>query len=218
MTVSLPAAQRIVSCGLVPIFRFQQLDQALNVVDALKKAGVDVVEFPMTSPLALKAIEKVKETWGDSMLVGAGTVLDTETARACMLAGAEFIVTPAVKKEIAVLCTRYSVALCMGALTPTEVLDAWDAGSDFVKIFPCGNVGGVDYIKQLKAPFPHIRMIPVGGVTFGNAADFILAGSAALGAGNGLIDPKAVAAGRFDAVETNALRFLEIIKTARSTV
>jgi 2-dehydro-3-deoxyphosphogluconate aldolase/(4S)-4-hydroxy-2-oxoglutarate aldolase len=200
----------------VPIFRFQELEAAMKVTEALKSAGVDVVEFPMTSPLALKAIEKVKETWGDSILVGAGTVLDAETARTCMLAGAGFIVTPSVKPEIAAVCKRYAAALCMGALTPTEALSAWEAGSDFVKIFPCGTIGGVDYIKQLRVPFPHIRMIPVGGVTFENAADFIRAGSVALGVGNGLIDPKAVAAMRYDTIETNASRFLEIIKTARS--
>jgi 2-dehydro-3-deoxyphosphogluconate aldolase / (4S)-4-hydroxy-2-oxoglutarate aldolase len=216
MSAFSPAGERIASCGLVPIFRFQKLDQAMKVAEALHNADVDIVEFPMTSPLALQAIEKVKEVWGDNMLVGAGTVLSGETARACVLAGAQFIVTPSFKEEIAVMCKQYSVALCMGALTPTEVAAAWEAGADFVKIFPCGNVGGPDYIRQLKAPFPHIRMIPVGGVTFENAADFIHAGSAALGAGNGLIDPKAVSSERYDAISRNASRFTEIIKSARS--
>jgi 2-dehydro-3-deoxyphosphogluconate aldolase / (4S)-4-hydroxy-2-oxoglutarate aldolase len=218
MIAPIPVAKRITTCGLIPIFRFHELEQAVRVTEALKNAGVDVVEFPMTSPLALKAIEKVKEIWGDSMVVGAGTVLDAQTARACMLAGAQFIVTPTVKAELGVMCKRYSAALCMGALTPTEVLAAWEAGSDFVKIFPCGSFGGVEYIKQLKAPFPHIPLVPVGGVTFDNAADFIRAGSAALGSGNGLIDPKAVAAGNYDTITANARRFLEIITTSRRAV
>jgi 2-dehydro-3-deoxyphosphogluconate aldolase / (4S)-4-hydroxy-2-oxoglutarate aldolase len=207
---------RIESCGLVPIFRFQDLDHAVKVVEALVEAGVDVVEFPMTSPLAIKAIEKVRLLWGEQIFVGAGTVLDCETARACMKAGAQFIVTPSVKPEIAELCTKHSIPLCMGALTPTEVLAAWEAGADFVKIFPCGNVGGPDYIRQLRAPFPHIRMVPVGGVTFENAADFIRAGCIALGTGSGLIDPKAVASGNFQSVAENASRLLTIIRTARS--
>jgi 2-dehydro-3-deoxyphosphogluconate aldolase / (4S)-4-hydroxy-2-oxoglutarate aldolase len=207
---------RIVSCGLIPIFRFERLEQALKTVEALYNGGVDVVEFPMTSILAIKAVEKVVDSWGDKILVGAGTVLDGETARSCILAGAQFIVTPSVKGEIAVMCKRYSVALCMGALTPTETLAAWEAGSDFVKIFPCGNVGGPSYIRQLKAPFPQINMVPVGGVTFENAGDFIRAGSAALGAGGGLIDPKAVAANRYDLISQNASRFIDIIKAART--
>ena len=216
MTVSDSGKERIASCGLVPIVRFQRLDQAMKITEALHGGGVNVVEFPMTSPQALQAIATIKAEWGEKMFVGAGTVLDSETARACILAGAQFLVTPSVNAEIARVCKRYSVALCMGALTPTEVLAAWEAGSDFVKIFPCGAVGGTEYIRQLKAPFPHIRMIPVGGVTLENAADFIHAGCAALGTGNCLIDPKAVAAGQFTGIAQTASRFLEIIKTARN--
>jgi 2-dehydro-3-deoxyphosphogluconate aldolase / (4S)-4-hydroxy-2-oxoglutarate aldolase len=213
MTAS--AAEKIGSCGLMPIVRFDRLDQAMNIVTALHKAGVTIVEFPMTSALAVKALEKTTEAWGDKMLIGAGTVLDTETARMCISAGARFIVSPAVNLRVIHLCKRYSIAVCPGALTPTEVLTAWEAGSDFVKIFPCGNVGGPDYIKQLKVPFPHIRMMPVGGVTFQNAADFIKAGSDALGTGNTCIDPKAVASGDFESITKTASRFMEIISNAR---
>ncbi len=208
-------SQRIASCGLMPIVRFERLDQAMKIVEALHDAGVDVVEFPMTSAQALHAIEKVSDAWGDSMLVGAGTVLDAQTARACMLAGAEFIVTPSVSDNVAGVCKRYSKPVCMGALTPTEVLAAWEHGSDFVKIFPCGCVGGPDYIKQLKAPFPHIQLVPVGGVTFENAAAFIRAGSAALGSGGGLIDPKTVAAANWEMITKGAARLIGIIATAR---
>ena len=217
MTPSPSGTQRIVTCGLVPIFRFERLDQALKTVEALYNGGVDVIEFPMTSKLAIIAIEKIADAWGDRIFLGAGTVLDTETARACMLAGARFIVSPAVNVNVIQLCKRYSLTVCPGALTPTEILTAWDAGADFVKIFPCGNVGGPAYIKNLKAPFPQIQMIPVGGVTFDNAADFIHAGSAALGTGNGLIDPTAVAAERYDDITKNAARYAAIIKSARNS-
>jgi 2-dehydro-3-deoxyphosphogluconate aldolase/(4S)-4-hydroxy-2-oxoglutarate aldolase len=215
MTGQASAAEKIASCGLMPIVRFERLDQALLAVEALYKGGVDVVEFPMTSALALKAMEKTAESWGDKMLMGAGTVLDAETARICIAAGARFIVSPAVNTHVITLCKRHSIAVCPGALTPTEVLTAWEAGADFVKIFPCGNVGGPNYIKQLKAPYPHIRMMPVGGVTFQNAADFIKAGSDALGTGNTCIDPKSVASGDFDSITKNASRFMEIIIAAR---
>jgi 2-dehydro-3-deoxyphosphogluconate aldolase / (4S)-4-hydroxy-2-oxoglutarate aldolase len=206
---------RIAACGLVPIFRFDRIEQALGVAEAVYEGGCDVLEFPMTSPLALKAIEKVADAWGERMLIGAGTVLDPETARSCMLAGAGFIVSPAVSLSVIRMCKRYSVTVCPGGLTPTEILTAWEAGADFVKIFPCGSVGGPRYITYLKAPFPQIKMIPVGGVTFENAADFIAAGSAALGTGNGLIDPRAVSEGRYDAVTKNTARFVEILKNAR---
>jgi 2-dehydro-3-deoxyphosphogluconate aldolase/(4S)-4-hydroxy-2-oxoglutarate aldolase len=206
---------RISACGLVPICRFERLEQALGVAEAVHTGGCDVLEFPMTSPLALKAIEKVADAWGDRMFIGAGTVLDPETARSCMLAGAKFIVSPAVSESVIRICKRYSITVCPGGLTPTEILTAWEAGADFVKVFPCGSVGGPEYLKYLKAPFPRIRLIPVGGVTFENAADFIAAGSAALGTGNGLIDPKAVAQGRYDIVTKNTARFVEILKSAR---
>ena len=215
MTAPLSGSERIVACGLVPIFRFERLDRALNVVEAVYNGGVDVLEFPMTSPLAIKAIEQVADAWGERMFIGAGTVLDAETARSCMLAGARFIVSPCVNSSVIRICKKYSIIVCPGALTPTEILAAWEDGADFVKIFPCGSVGGPAYIKYLKAPFPHIQMIPVGGVTFENAADFIHAGSAALGTGNGLIDPKAVSEGRYDTITKNTSRFVDILKSAR---
>jgi 2-dehydro-3-deoxyphosphogluconate aldolase/(4S)-4-hydroxy-2-oxoglutarate aldolase len=215
MIASTSNAELIRACGLMPIIRFEKLEQAMKTVEALVKGGVHVVEFPMTSPLALLAIEKISEAWGDKLLIGAGTVLDTETARLCITAGARFIVSPAVNADVIQLCKRYSITVCPGALTPTEVLTAWEAGADMVKIFPCGNVGGPDYIKQLKAPFPHIRMMPVGGVTFQNAAEFIKAGSDALGTGNTCVEPKAVAAGDYETITRNAARFIDIIFTAR---
>jgi 2-dehydro-3-deoxyphosphogluconate aldolase/(4S)-4-hydroxy-2-oxoglutarate aldolase len=215
MIAPLQGSRRISACGLVPIFRFERLDQALQVVEAVLSGGVDVLEFPMTSPLAIKAIEKASDRWGERMFLGAGTVLNAETARSCILAGAKFIVSPSVSTSVIRVCKRYSITVCPGGLTPTEIQTAWEAGADYVKIFPCGSVGGPEYIKYLKAPFPHIQMIPVGGVTFENAADFISAGCAALGTGNCLIDPLAVSEGRYEAITENTSRFVEILKTAR---
>jgi 2-dehydro-3-deoxyphosphogluconate aldolase/(4S)-4-hydroxy-2-oxoglutarate aldolase len=148
--------------------------------------------------------------------VGAGTVLDPETARACILAGAEFIVTPALKTSTIEMCKRYSKVIIPGALTPTEVVTAWEAGSDFVKVFPCDNVGGAKYIKALKGPFPQIDLIPTGGVNLNTAAEFIAAGSAALAVGSELVDKAAVAAKDFQKITETAQKFMEVVKSARS--
>jgi Entner-Doudoroff aldolase len=213
---SLPVSQRIRACGLVPIVRFHHIDQAEKIAEALHAARVDIIEFPMTSRQALKAIEKVTAIFGDTMIVGAGTVLDRETARTCILAGARFIVSPAVKPDIISMCKCYSTVVCPGALTPTEVLSAWESGADFVKIFPCGDVGGVHYIRSLKVPFPQIEMVPVGGVTVENAADFIRSGCAALGVGAGLISEIALESSHYEDITGKASRFMEVIQKARS--
>jgi 2-dehydro-3-deoxyphosphogluconate aldolase/(4S)-4-hydroxy-2-oxoglutarate aldolase len=161
-------------------------------------------------------IRDVANRFGADVLVGAGTVLDAETARACILAGAEFIVSPSLNLETIAMSHRYGKAVMPGALTPTEVLTAWQAGADFVKVFPCGNVGGAKYIKSLKAPFPQIEMIPTGGVSLATAAEFIQAGAAALGVGADLVDSKALKAGHLDVVTENARKFAAIVRDARS--
>jgi 2-dehydro-3-deoxyphosphogluconate aldolase/(4S)-4-hydroxy-2-oxoglutarate aldolase len=148
--------------------------------------------------------------------LGAGTVLDPETARAVILAGAEFIVTPSLKVATIEMCRRYSKVIIPGALTPTEVVTAWEAGSDFVKVFPCDNVGGAKYIKALKAPFPQIELIPTGGVNLSTAVDFLAAGSAALAVGSELVDKAAVARKDYSQITENARRFLDVVRTARS--
>lgn len=213
---SLTVSQRIKASGLIPIVRFHHIGQADKIAEALHAAGVDCFEFSMTSSHALKAIEKVADIFGDSIIVGAGTVLDGETARSCVLAGARFIVSPAVKPDVISMCKRYSTVACPGALTPTEVLLSWESGADFVKIFPCGDVGGVRYIRSLKAPFPHIEMIPVGGVTLGNAEDFIRAGCAALGVGTGIINDDPQNPAHYETMTGKASQFLETIRKARS--
>ena len=210
-------SRRIRNCGLLPIVRFGQIDQAEKIAEALHAAGVDIIEFPMTSPHALKAVEKVTDIFGDAIIVGAGTVLDSETARACILAGARFIVSPAIRPDVIRMCKRYSTVVCPGALTPTEVLFAWESGADFVKIFPCGDVGGVPYIRSLKMPYPHIEMIPVGGVALENAADFIRAGCAALGVGAGLLSNKTAEPLNYEDITGKASQFMEIIQKARPT-
>jgi 2-dehydro-3-deoxyphosphogluconate aldolase/(4S)-4-hydroxy-2-oxoglutarate aldolase len=169
----------------------------------------------MTVPGAIRALEKVADKFGDQIVLGAGTVLDPETARACMLAGAEFIVTPSLNLATVEICKRYSKVITPGALTPTEVLTAWEAGADLVKIFPCSAVGGAKYIKALRAPFPQIEMIPTGGVTLETVGDFLRAGAAAVAVGAELIDSAHIREGRYEVFEERARRFLEAVRKAR---
>ena len=183
--------QHIASVGLVPVIRAEGQDEAIRVIDAIEAGGIPLLEITMTVPGAISVIEAVRKR-EKSAVVGAGTVLDPETARACILAGAQFIVSPAMNLATIEICRRYSVPMICGALTPTEVVAAWSAGADVVKIFPCGAVGGASYIKALKAPFPQIALMPTGGVSLKTAADFIKAGSFALGVGSDLIDHKAI--------------------------
>jgi 2-dehydro-3-deoxyphosphogluconate aldolase/(4S)-4-hydroxy-2-oxoglutarate aldolase len=151
-------------------------------------------------------------------VVGAGTALDPETARACLLAGAQFIVSPALNVATIELCRRYGVAVMPGALTPTEVVTAWQAGADFVKIFPAEAMGGASYLKALKAPFPQIELIPTGGVSLATAADFIRAGASALGIGSDLVDVKALRAGQGQVITERAARFLSLVKETRASL
>jgi 2-dehydro-3-deoxyphosphogluconate aldolase/(4S)-4-hydroxy-2-oxoglutarate aldolase len=206
---------RLVAGGVIPVIRAESAAQAMNIVDAVKAGGVDSIEITMTVPGAIKVMEQVAEQYGDEVILGAGTILDAETARAAILAGAEFIVGPSLNLGVIEICHRYSKIVCPGALTPTEVVTAWEAGADIVKIFPCGEVGGPSYIKSLKGPLPHIQMMPTGGVDLTTAADFIKAGCIALGVGTALVDRKAVAAGNWDVLTENARKFIEIVKAAR---
>ncbi len=213
---NLQVIQKILDVGLLPVVRARSSEEALLIVDAIRMGGVSVVEITMTVPGAIKAIERVTERYGREVLIGAGTVLDPETARSCILAGAAFIVTPGLKVSTIELCRRYSKVIIPGALTPTEVLTAWEAGADFVKVFPCDNVGGAKYIKALKGPFPQIDLIPTGGVSLQTAGDFIVAGSAALAVGSELVEKTAVASKDFGRITENAKKFCEAVKSARS--
>lgn len=207
--------KQIEEVGLVPVVRASSADEAMQVIEAIKAGGVNVLEITMTVPGAVRVIEKVADKYGSDVLVGAGTVLDPETARACLLAGAQFIVSPALNLDTIALCHRYSAPICPGVLTPTEVITAWSAGVDFVKVFPCGSVGGASYVKNLKGPFPQVKIIPTGGVSLKTAADFINAGASALGVGTDLVNIKAIREGNPEVVTDAAKQYIEIIKEAR---
>jgi 2-dehydro-3-deoxyphosphogluconate aldolase/(4S)-4-hydroxy-2-oxoglutarate aldolase len=208
--------KQIEDLGLVPVVRASSADEAMQVIEAIKAGGVNVLEITMTVPGAIKVIEKVADKYGSDVLIGAGTVLDPETARACLLAGAQFIVSPALNLDTIALCHRYSAPICPGVLTPTEVITAWSAGVDFVKVFPCGSVGGASYVKNLKGPFPQVKIIPTGGVSITTAADFIKAGASALGVGTDLVNIKAIRDGNPQIVTDAAKQYIEIIREARS--
>ncbi len=206
----------ITEVGIVPVVRVASADAAVQAVEAIYKGGVRAAEITMTVPGAIRALEKVADLFGDKIMLGAGTVLDPETARACMLAGAQFFVTPALRISTIEICKRYSKVICPGALTPTEVLTAWEAGADVVKVFPCGNVGGAKYIKALKGPFPQIEMIPTGGVNLDTAGDFLKAGACAIAVGGELVDAKTIKEGRFEVIEDRARQYLACVAKARA--
>lgn len=208
--------RQIEDIGIVPVVRAASADEAMQAIDAIKEGGIDVLEITMTVPGAIKVIEKVADKYGDDVLVGAGTVLDPETARACMLAGAQFIVSPALNVKTIEICRRYGVPIAPGALTPTEVVAAWTAGADFVKVFPAGSVGGASYIKNLLGPLPQLKLIPTGGVSLKTAADFIKAGARALGVGTDLVDVTAIRDGNAHIVTERAREFVKIVRAARS--
>jgi 2-dehydro-3-deoxyphosphogluconate aldolase / (4S)-4-hydroxy-2-oxoglutarate aldolase len=206
----------ITEVGIVPVIRTSSAESAVQAVDAIYKGGVRAAEITMTVPGAVRALEKVADRFGDRIMLGAGTVLDPETARICMLAGAQFFVTPALRVSTIEMAKRYSKVICPGALTPTEVLTAWEAGADVVKVFPCGNVGGAKYIKALKGPFPQIEMIPTGGVNLETTGDFLKAGACAVAVGGELVDAKTISEGRYDIIEDRARQFLAAVAHART--
>jgi 2-dehydro-3-deoxyphosphogluconate aldolase/(4S)-4-hydroxy-2-oxoglutarate aldolase len=207
--------QRIREIGLIPVVRAESADLAMRAVDAIRAGGVSVLEVTMTIPGAVAVIERLAIAYSGEAVIGAGTVLDPETARACIGAGAQFIVSPALNEETIVFCREHDVAVFPGALTPTEVLRAWNAGADAVKVFPAGAVGGASYLKALKAPFPQIELVPTGGVSLGTAGDLIKAGAMALGVGADLVDLKLLRAGREELITERARQFLKVVQDAR---
>ena len=164
---------------------------------------------------AVNVIEQVADRYGDEVVVGAGTVLDAETARTCILAGATFVISPSLNLATIEMCRRYSVVVTPGALTPTEVVTAWASGADAVKIFPCSAMGGAKYLKSLKAPLPQVLMIPTGGVSLATAAEFIQAGAFALGVGADLVDTKAIREGQPEKVTEAARAYVAAVRDAR---
>ena len=207
--------QRIRDTGLIPVVRAESAELAMRAVEAIKTGGVDVVEVTMTVPGAIDVIAKLAATFGTEVLIGAGTVLDPDIANRCVQAGAQFIVSPALNEETIAFCRRNDVAVFPGALTPTEVVRAWNAGADAVKVFPAGAVGGASYLKALKAPLPQVELVPTGGVSLKTAADFIKAGAMALGVGADLVDLKALRENHDEVITERARQFLEIVREAR---
>jgi 2-dehydro-3-deoxyphosphogluconate aldolase / (4S)-4-hydroxy-2-oxoglutarate aldolase len=207
--------RRIEEVGVVPVVRASSAEEAMQVIEAIRAGGVSVLEITMTVPRAVRVIEEVADRYGDEVVVGAGTVLDAETARACILAGATFVVSPSLNLATIEMCKRYSVIVTPGALTPTEVVTAWQAGADAVKIFPCSAMGGAKYLKSLKAPLPQVEMIPTGGVSLTTAAEFIEAGAFALGVGADLVDTKAIRAGQPEKVTEAARAYVAAVRDAR---
>jgi len=211
----LTVAQKIVETGVLPVIRAASEDEALRVIEAIKDGGIDVFEVTMTVPNAVSLIEKLAKRFDGEALIGAGTVLDPEAARQCTDAGARFIISPALNFETIRFCNERETIVMPGALTPTEVLAAWNAGADFVKVFPASAVGGASYLKSLKAPLPHIRLIPTGGVSLKTAADFIRAGAEAVGVGADLVDLQAIRENRAGEISSTARKYLEIVREAR---
>jgi 2-dehydro-3-deoxyphosphogluconate aldolase/(4S)-4-hydroxy-2-oxoglutarate aldolase len=203
--------QRILEVKIVPVVRASSPEQALGAADAVRAGGIPIVEVTMTVPGAIEVIAGLSRLMGSDVLIGAGTVLDAATAQKCLDAGAQFLVSPGFDAETVALARRLNVLIMPGALTPTEVITAWKAGADFVKIFPCGNVGGPAYIKSLKAALPQIPMIPTGGVNLETAAAFLRAGASALGIGGELISKAALDSGNFAAITESAKQFTAIV-------
>ena len=210
--------ERIREIGLVPVLRATSAKEAITIADAIIAGGVTVLEITMTVPGAIQVMQQLADHHGDKLLIGAGTVLDAETARSCLLAGAQFIVSPALDVRTIELCRRYSAPIMPGALTPTEIVTAWQAGADVVKVFPCSALGGAKYLKALQGPLPQIQLIPTGGVSLSTAAEFLAAGAFALGVGSDLVDAKAAAEGRTAVITENARKYIDIVRKSRDPI
>ena len=209
-------ARRIETTGIVPIIRAPSVEVAASAARAVLAAGIDVIEITMTVPNALDLMRQLRAEIGEKVLLGAGTVLDAQTARDCIAAGAQFIVAPGFDVET-VRVTHALDKPCMpGVLTPTEVITAWKAGADMVKIFPCSALGGASYLRALKAPLPQVKMFPTGGVDVHTAADFIKAGAAALGVGAAVVDLKLLAQSGPGAITERCRDLVEVVRAARA--
>ncbi|MEI8383414.1 MAG: bifunctional 4-hydroxy-2-oxoglutarate aldolase/2-dehydro-3-deoxy-phosphogluconate aldolase [Planctomycetota bacterium] len=207
--------QRVLDRGLVAIIRASSSEQLVNVARALHEGGVDIIEVTFTTPGVVEVISALKRELGKQVLIGAGTVLDPETARTAILAGAEFLVSPTVNLDVIKLALRYDKGIMPGAYTPTEVLTAWEAGADIVKLFPA-DIGGPAYLKALKGPLPQIRIMPTGGVNLQTLKDFVKAGACAVGLGGQLVEKDAIERGDFARITSLASQYVEQMKQARS--
>jgi 2-dehydro-3-deoxyphosphogluconate aldolase / (4S)-4-hydroxy-2-oxoglutarate aldolase len=207
---------RIVEIGIIPVVRASSRAEALLAAGAVSEGGIPIVEITMTVPGAVEVIRELAKMNASNVLIGAGTVLDVEMAQRCRDAGAQFLVSPGLNLPTVEFAVREKILMMAGALTPTEIITAWKAGSDFVKVFPCGQVGGAKYIKALKGPLPQIPLVPTGGVNLTTVAEFLEAGAAALGVGGELVQAEAVKAGRREVIVENARKFTAVVKQARA--
>ncbi|MGA2752391.1 MAG: bifunctional 4-hydroxy-2-oxoglutarate aldolase/2-dehydro-3-deoxy-phosphogluconate aldolase [Terracidiphilus sp.] len=208
--------QIIERVGLIPVLRAKSVAQGRAVVDAMIAGGVTIVEVTMTVPGAIDLLKELQKAYGSELLLGSGTVTTADQAQATIDAGAEFVVSPSLHPEVISRTKTNKKISCPGALTPTEVITAWNAGADYVKIFPCSAVGGASYLKSLLAPFPHLKLIPTGGVTLQTAESFIKAGARALGVGSDLVNLAAVDAGHAESITATARTYLKLIADARN--
>ena len=207
----------LLSEKVIAIVRLDSGEKLVNVAEALKGGGISVIEFTCSTPGALDMLKEGSARFGQDVLLGAGTVLDPETARAAILAGAEFIVAPTINLETIAMCKRYGKPVVAGAMTPTEMMTVWEAGAELIKVFPASNIGGPDYIKAVLAPLPQLRLVPTGGVSADNAAQYLKMGAAAVAVGGNLVDKKAVANGDWDVISAEAQRLVAAIRSALST-
>jgi len=208
--------KRMLAEGLIPLIRASSASDAMDVSIAIKDGGASFLEITMTVPGAIDVVKELSLRYRDEFIIGAGTVLDAETGRAAILAGAQFIVSPTLNFELISLAHRYSVVVIPGAMSPTEILTAWEAGADLVKVFPAGQLGGPDYIRAVRGPLPQILLMPAGGVNIDNAGDFIRAGSAAVAVGSELVRKKAVQEKAFHIIVENTRAFIEAIREAKA--
>ncbi|HJT77563.1 MAG TPA: bifunctional 4-hydroxy-2-oxoglutarate aldolase/2-dehydro-3-deoxy-phosphogluconate aldolase [Gemmataceae bacterium] len=206
--------RHVLDCGIVAVVRSPDGSRLVEVARALADGGVTVVEITLSVPNALEVVRQVRQALGDRLLLGAGTVLDPETARAALLAGAEYIVAPTVNLDVIRLCRRYDKLVMPGAFTPTEILTAWEAGAGIVKVFPAEVVGPA-FFKALRGPLPQVRLMPTGGVDLTTAAAFLKAGACCLGVGGQLVEPRAVAEADFDRIRDLARQYRDIVKQVR---
>ena len=207
---------RLRETGLIPIVRTPTAADALMMAETLAAAALTNLEITLTIPDGVGVIRTLHERYGDKLLIGAGTVLDRKSAEACVAAGASFIVSPGLDLDTVAYCRQAGIVIFPGALTPTEIITAWKAGADMVKVFPASAMGGASYIKAIKAPLPQIEMVPTGGVSVETAPAFIKAGAAALGVGGDLVDLEALRSGRAEVIADKARRYIEVVKQARS--
>lgn len=208
----------IFQAGIIPVIRTDSAATAIGCVEAILRGGISVLEITMTVPGALQVLEQLADRFGTGVLLGAGTVLDAETARSCMLAGAQFFVTPALKRKTIEIAKRYGKVIMPGALTPTEVLRAWEYGADAVRVVPCDAVGGAKYIKSLRAPFPHIELVATGGVHLDTIGEYFKAGACAVGVSGALIDHRNLEEGNYVVFTERARRLQEAVRRTREAM